>query len=473
MDETIISLFQGPELCRAMGARQVHPQSLRFKAVSTDSRKVGPEDLFFALSGERFDAHDFIADVIGRGCRGVVISRDLDLPEDVTAFVVPDVLRAFGALASAILDKRRALGNFTTFAVTGSNGKTTTKELLTRCLESLGHNVLKTEGNFNNFVGMPMTAARLTTAHDTAVLEMGANAPGEIRYLSSLGKPDVAIITCVGAAHLEGFGSLEGVAAAKGEMIDAPGLKTIILPTETRRFYAHKIPDGVEAIWVGDCASGEAFRFEDVRATLDGITFKFHSPERELSLSLPLLGTHNAGNLAKAVAAMIASHPGKALDETSLNRSLSEIRLPSGRLERWVGLDRVSFLHDAYNANPSSMGMALDLMSQFDTPKCLILGEMRELGPESPELHRQIGQKAGALGPKRLLCVGEHASCFAQGARDAGMSEADILTASSDDLDTALEKLRPALLPDTVCLIKGSRGVRLERVLDHFGAHRV
>lgn len=473
MDETIISLFQESELCHAMGARHVHPQDIRFTSVSTDSRRVGPGDLFFALSGERFDAHDFIPDVIDRGCRGIVISRELTIPEDVTAFVVPEVLRAFGKLASAILDKRRTLGNFTTFAVTGSNGKTTTKELLARCLEALGHKVLKTEGNFNNFVGMPMTAARLTTAHDAAVLEMGANAPGEIRYLSGLGKPDIAIITCVGEAHLEGFGSLEGVAAAKGEMIDAPRLKTIVLPAETRKFYATRIPAGVRAVWVGDDASGEDFRFDHVRATLDGIAFELHTPTQSLHLSLPLLGTHNAGNLAKAVAAALSSQPDTSLDETALNRALEDIRLPSGRLERWIGLDHVSFLHDAYNANPSSMGISLDLMAQFKSPVCLILGDMRELGPESPALHRLIGQKAAALAPVRLLCVGEQAKFIAQGAALAGLPETQILSTSSENLDNALETLRLALLPDTVCLIKGSRGIRLERVLDHFNAHRV
>lgn len=474
MDETIISLFDVSGLCQAMAAKLIHPQGLSFSAVSTDSRKVGAGDLFFALSGERFDAHDFIPDVIARGCRGVVISREVKLPENVTAFVVPDVLRAFGALAGAILDKRRALGNFTTFAITGSNGKTTTKELLACCLESQGCRVLKTEGNFNNFVGMPMTVARLTTAHDVAVLEMGANAPGEIRYLSTTARPDIALITCVGAAHLEGFGSLEGVAAAKGEMIDAPGLKRIVLPSETRKYYASRIPAGVESVWVGDADSGEAFRFEDIHATLDGIQFRMHTPHHDLSLSLPLLGSHNAGNLAKAVAAVldIPQSGSDRLDETRLNAALAGIRLPSGRLERWIGLDRVSFLHDAYNANPSSMAVSLALLAQFDAPICLILGDMRELGPESPELHRQIGRKAAQIAPRMMLCVGEHADDLARGAIDAGLPADHILKASSDGLDTALEQLRPSLQPDTVCLIKGSRGVRLERVLDHFQARR-
>ncbi len=468
MDETIIAKFSENDLCKAMGARLVHSNALNFHSVSTDSRKVSKDDLFIALSGEHFDAHDFIPDVISKGCRGILVSKELDVPENVSMFVVPDVLKAFGLLARAILDKRRELGNFTTYAVTGSNGKTTTKELLTLLLQAQGHSVLKTEGNFNNFVGLPITVLHLKTSHDTAVLEMGANAPGEITWLSSLGKPDIAIITCIGSAHLEGFGSIEGVAKAKGEMIDAPNLKRIILPSETRKFFEHRIPDGVKAVWVGDENSRENITFQHINAALDSIQFDIHNGQERLHIELPLLGTHNAGNLTRAFAA-VSEQP---ISETDINRAVAQIHLPSGRLERWTGEQGTSFLHDAYNANPSSMTEALKLMSLYDVKKCLILGDMRELGPESPNLHRNLGKNAAQINPEKILCVGDSASFIREGAIQAGLPKNDIFCTSSDELEKGLSWLSQSLTHDTLCLIKGSRGVKLERVLDFYHAKR-
>ena len=466
MDETIIALLSELDLCHAMKADLIHPQNRVFKSVCTDSRKVTPDDLFIALSGERFDGHDFIPDVVHKGCRGVLVSRKLDVPDDVAMFVFDDVLKAFGMLAEAVLEKRRSLGNFKTFAVTGSNGKTTTKELLSLLLEAQGKTVLKTEGNFNNFVGLPMTALRLKTSHDAAVLEMGANAPGEIAYLSSIGKPDTAIITCIGSAHLEGFGSIEGVAAAKGEMIRAPHLKKIVLPSETRRFFENCIPETVTPVWVGE--NCEKVCYKNIRATLENIEFDIATPETSAHIVLPLLGTHNAGNFARAFAALDAPH----FKDGEINKALTRIKLPSGRLERWTNDTGVSFLHDAYNANPSSMAEAIRLMRMYSAPKVLILGDMRELGPESPNLHKTLGHQAADVHPVRILCIGDSAQYIRDGAIQNGYPTQNIHCANSDALDNALEWLKPALTADTVCLIKGSRGVRLERVLDFFNARR-
>ena len=469
MEETIIALFTEHDLCAAMGARTVHPQNIRFRGVCTDSRKATSDDLFVALSGERFDAHDFVPDVVQKGCRGVLVSRELDIPDTVVQFVVDDVLRAFGRLASAILDRRRALGGFTTYAVTGSNGKTTTKEILSLLLAAQGHRVLKTEGNFNNFVGLPMTAVRLCTSHDVAVLEMGANAPGEIAYLSTIGKPDIAIITCIGSAHLEGFGSIEGVARAKGEMLDAPGLRAAILPAQTRRYYEGRIPATVTPVWVGGEGESEAVSIRDVRQGLDGIDFDVIDRGATKHVHLPLLGAHNAGNLARAYAAATVDG---TLSANEITAAVAAIRLPSGRLERWTAPEVGSFLHDAYNANPSSMAEAMHLMAQIDAPKCLILGDMRELGPTSSELHRELGQKAAAVHPLRILCVGDHADDVRHGAVEAGMNPQDIACTKTDRLDEGLAWIRDALSAQTVCLIKGSRGIRLERVLEFFHAQR-
>ena len=469
MDETIISLMSESELCAAMGARLIHPQNRSFHSISTDSRKTTPDDLFIALSGERFDAHDFVPDVIQKGCRGILVSRELDVPEDVAMYIVPDVLKAFGMLADAVLEKRRSMGSFTTYAITGSNGKTTTKELLTLLLQAQGHHVLKTEGNFNNFVGLPMTVLNLRRDHDVAVLEMGANAPGEIAYLSGLGKPDIAIITCIGSAHLEGFGSLEGVAKAKGEMIFSPRLKKIVLPSQTRCYFENNIPSTVSAIWVGDETSRENIRIQNVRSHLDGIEFDLVDDAEQMHIRLPLLGSHNAGNLARAYAALC----GTKLSENDINRAIEKIRLPSGRLERWTNEAGISFLHDAYNANPSSMKEALQLMSQFKSPKYLILGDMRELGRDSDQLHEALGKSAADIHPERILCVGSSAQHIRSGALSAGYDASRIFCTTTDDLGKGLDWLSQTLHKDDLCLIKGSRGVRLERVLEYFNAQRL
>lgn len=469
MDETILALFSERDLCVAMGARLVHPQNRTFLAICTDSRKVSADDLFIALVGERFDAHDFVPDVIAKGCRGILVSRELEVPDNVAMFVVDDVLKAFGKLAQSILEKRRQLGSFTTYAITGSNGKTTTKELLSLLLETQGHRVLKTEGNFNNFVGLPMTVLGLRKSHDVAVLEMGANAPGEIAYLSGLGKPDIAIITCVGSAHLLGFGSIEGVAKAKGEMIHAPNLKAIVLPEETKRFYENEIPAGVTPIWVGGENSSTKIHLENITSCLDGIRFELRDGESVYHVELPLLGRHNAGNLARAYA---ASTVNGTLDESAIHRAVARVHLPSGRLERWTANGEISFLHDAYNANPSSMSEAIHLMAQWDVPRALILGDMRELGEKSDELHREIGRKAAGIDPILLLCVGDSSSQLCQGAIEAGMDRDRIHCVSQDQLETGLNWAKSRLTTHCVCLIKGSRGVKLERVLDYFKAER-
>lgn len=458
MDEPIMSFLDELEIRDAMDAELVHPQNRRVSGLSTDSRKVTENELFFALSGERFDAHAFIPDVVGCGCRAIVASRRVEVPENVAVFYVKDVLMALGGLTKALIERRRSFGDFKVYAITGSNGKTTTKEILASLLETLGKRVLKTEGNFNNFIGLPLTVSRLCRHHDTAVLEMGANAPGEIEYLCGLGMPDLGIITSVGSAHLEGFGSIEGVAKAKGEMLRH--VDAISLPVDTRPYYVDKIRANQRVIWIGE--GGDAYA-SDIVQDLDGIRFVMHTPQGEYPVCLPLLGVHNAENFVRAFA-LLAD---ESWTSEKVQAAASRVSLPSGRMERHVGKGGISLIHDAYNANPASMDKALDLMSRISqaSNRCLILGDMRELGATSDELHRELGRKAAQLGAVRLLCVGDSAKMIAQGALEAGFSSSSVYACACDALETGLSWLEPALTEGTVCLIKGSRGVRLERVL--------
>ena len=466
MDEYIISLFTEDELAAAIGARIVHPCNRRYHDVTTDSRQVTGDSLFVALKGERFDAHDFIAQVVADGAAGAIVSRELDVPESFTLFVVDDVLTAFGKLAYAVLEKRRKMGAFVTYGITGSNGKTTTKEILSSLLESANHRVLKTQGNHNNFVGLPMTVMKLRAEHDVAVLEMGTNAPGEIQYLSGLGRPDIGIITGVGPAHIEHFGSLEGVAKAKGELLHAPGLKKIILPSVLRKYYENAIPAGVTAVWCGPDTSVTA---DDISLTAEDTRFVLNDDTREkrrFHIHLPLIGQHNVSNFLLAYTAVREEYS----DEAALNRATSLIRLPSGRLERHLVSNGVVLLHDAYNANPASMEQALLLLSSISNRgnRCIILGHMAELGPESPAFHREIGRIAGRMGARKMLFVGDYASDYRDGAIAEGADDADIRCIANDDLETGINWIKPALISGTTCLIKGSRSARLERVLNYF-----
>ena len=468
MDEYIISLLSMDELAAAIGARIIHPHERRFRHVTTDSRTITDDSLFVALKGERFDAHDFITQVIQSGGPAAIVSRELDVPESFTLFVVDDVLSAFGKLAFAILQKRRTLGNFTTYGITGSNGKTTTKEILSTLLEGAGHHVLKTQGNHNNFVGLPMTVMMLKTTHDIAVLEMGTNAPGEIRYLSDIGRPDIGIITGVGPAHIEHFGSLQGVANAKGELLHATGLKKIILPSVLQKYYLSCIPDSVEAIWCGDNTPISADQVQLSAVDTQFVLNDSADPAqiRHFHVHLPLIGAHNISNFLVAYTAVRdAFH--SALD---LNNACKSIKLPSGRLERRISADNIVFLHDAYNANPASMEQALLLVSKISNKdeRCIILGIMGELGPQSPDFHREIGKLAGKIGARKMLFVGDFANDYRVGATESGMDSNDIRCVSNDDLESGINWLKPSLNPGMLCLVKGSRSAKLERVLDFF-----
>lgn len=459
MDEPVIHLLSETELSLALEAEVMHPQNRSVTGISTDSRKVTETDLFFALSGERFDAHDFIPSVIANGCRAIVVSKAVEVPEDVAVFRVADVLKSLGFLTRKLIERRRACGPFQVYGITGSNGKTTTKEILASLLEAQGKRVLKTAGNFNNNIGLPLTVAGLCVEHDAAVLEMGANAPGEIDYLCSIGLPDAGIITSIGNAHLEGFGSIEGVASAKGEMLN--WVKKIVLPSDTKPYYANSMPSDLEVTWIGD--GGTAYA-SDVIQNLEGIAFLMHTATGHYSVRLPLLGVHNAENFVRAFA-LIDSN---TWSSARIQEAADHVRLPSGRMEHHAGIGGISLIHDAYNANPSSMQKALDLMAQISTPshRCLILGDMRELGATSDTLHRELGEKAARLGAKRILCVGDSAEHIAAGALSVGFSPSDVTTCSTERLSDGLDWLKPALTEGCVCLIKGSRGVRLERVLE-------
>ena len=416
-----------------------------FARIATDTRTVEAGDLFVALAGEKFDAHDFLAEAVAKGAAGVVVSdaaRAAGL--GVPVFAVRDTLVALGALARY---RRRAWGR-RVVAVAGSNGKTSTKELLRAALGST-QRVHASSGNFNNRVGVPLTLLALPVDADVAVVEMGTNTPGEIAMLRAIGEPDVAVLTSIGEEHLEGLGDVEGVLREESAIFD--GTPLAITPASQ--------PE------VARAARGRAGRVVeagldagDVRAARWGI-----DPDGLGWLELdgvavrpPLRGAHNLRNAILAVAA--ARECGVSVADAA--RGIAAMPQPSMRMA-WDALGRATLINDAYNANPPSTRAALDLLAGAGggRQRVAVLGTMRELGDHGERLHADIARRALESSIDVVAGVGDFATAL------AGLAPGDPRVVTAPDVDELWPLLAPRLAPDAVILLKGSRGMRLERLV--------
>jgi UDP-N-acetylmuramoyl-tripeptide--D-alanyl-D-alanine ligase len=434
------------EIARLLGG-ELLGKDARITSVSTDSRQQIPGALFIALQGARFDGHDFVPSAQQQGAVGALVSRPLavDLPQ----LRVDDTRLALGRLGAVWRSRfKKPL-----LALTGSNGKTTVKEMLAAILRVRGR-VLATAGNLNNDIGVPLTLLKLGD-EDYAVIEMGANHAGEIAYLTGLVQPDVALITNAGPAHLEGFGDLDGVARAKGEIYRGLG------------------PDGVAIInrddvyadyWCGLVGQRRLIDFALERPAqvsgqvleAAGNRFRLSACEQQVAIELPLPGRHNLRNALAAAAASLAV--GASLDD--IRRGLESMRTVSGRLQRLPGLNGCMVIHDAYNANPASLAAALNTLSAEDGVNWLVLGDMAELGPQSGELHEQAGRQARAAGFQYCYALGEQ-------------SRRAVLTfgrggVHCETVEALVQLLQAALAASTAkptLLVKGSRSMRMERIV--------
>lgn len=421
-----------------------------FTSVSTDTRTLKPGALFVALTGPNFDGHDFVAAALERGAAGALVERPLavELPQ----VVVADPLAALSAFARAW----RRQFHIAVVGVTGSNGKTTTKELIGSILSRLGP-TLVTRGNLNNHIGVPLTLLELTAQHRYAVIEMGANHQGEIAHLANIAEPTVGIVTNAGAAHLEGFGSLEGVALGKGEMFRA-------LPVEGVAVI--NADDAYAALWRENRSAERVltFGFEQpadfsahkVQARSDAggfrTDFELVMPYGRKNATLHLAGLHNLRNALGAAAAACAA--GAELDD--IVAGLEAMKSVAGRLELKPALNGAFVVDDSYNANPSSLKAGLDAFRSFSGARWLVLGEMKELGASADELHAEVGRYARQAGVERLLAVGERARFAVEAFGEGGVW--------FEDVDALIEAARHSLRKDVAVLIKGSRANRLERV---------
>ena len=452
------------DVVRASGGRIVRSGAAeRFRRVATDTRTLAPGDLFVALCGARHDAHDFAAAAVAAGAAGLVVARPVVLPAAARAVVVQvdDTLRALQALAADL--RRRTAPRV--FALTGSNGKTTTKEMLAAILERVAPGrVLKTEGNLNNLVGVPLTLLGLAGDETYAVVEMGMNAFGEIRRLTEITDPDVGLITNVGPAHLEGLGSVEGVARAKGELFAAmrPDA-TIVVNTEDPRVaaLAAAFPGRRIGFGAGTEVAAEAVTCDERGAA----AFRLRLAAAVVDVRLQIPGRQNVMNALAAAAA--AWTVGAAPDAIAAGLAATA---PVGGRMRVVALPGgVTVVDDRYNANPASVAAALRALAEAPAARRIaVLGAMLELGSASAEQHRAVGELAGTAGLAALYLHGEFARETAAGAA-AGMA-ADAIHVAASHAAIADALAADARRGDWV-LVKGSRGQRMEEVVRLLGAN--
>ncbi len=419
----------------------------RFLGVSTDSRSVGRDELFVALQGEHFDGHDFVEQAASQGASAAMVARRLDTP--LPQLLVDNTRMGLGRLAALW----RARHHVAVAAVTGSNGKTTTKEMLAAILARRGK-VLATRGNLNNDIGVPLTLLALRDEHRFAVIEMGANHPGEIGYLTGLTHPDVAVITNAGAAHLEGFGSIEGVGRAKGEIfsgLESDGVAVInaddAMAPLWRRLAAH-------ARIRTFAMNAEADVRGDWRAADGGGHLTLETPAGRTEIHLPLAGRHNAMNALAAAA--VAEVLGASLDD--IRAGLESLAPVHGRLERISGTDGMQIIDDTYNANPNSLAAALDVLANERGARWLVLGDMGELGADAERMHAEAGAAARKSGVERLLALGELTRAAVQAFGAGAEHYADV-----NSLVAALRQDWPG---QGTVLVKGSRSMHMERVIE-------
>jgi UDP-N-acetylmuramoyl-tripeptide--D-alanyl-D-alanine ligase len=447
------------EAAQALNAER-RGRDTRFTRVTTDSRAVAPGDLFVALRGERFDGHAFVAEALDKGAvaamvAGAEAARRGAQWAGIPLLVVEDTRLGLGALAG--FWRARFPGRIV--AVTGSNGKTTVKEMIAGILRAQtgdAGQVAVTPGNLNNDIGMPLTLLGMGAGQQFAVIEMGMNHPGEIAYLTSIARPHVAVINNAQAAHLAGLGSLEQVARAKGEIFQGLGAQGVAVINGD---------DPHAALWQALAGERKVIRFglraeAEVRGTYAGAPFgsavEMITPEGRFSVALPVPGEHNVRNALAAAAAAVAL----GISNGVIGAGLEAFSGVSGRLQRKRGLHGATLIDDTYNANPGSVRAAIGVLAAAPGKKILVLGDMGELGDAARELHGEIGALARESGVDVLLALGELARSAAEGfGRGARHFE------YIEDLLAELENL---LAPEVTVLVKGSRFMRMERVVRSF-----
>lgn len=446
------------EAAGAITARTMNADNA-FTSVFSDSRAVEVGGLFVALRGEHFDGHGFVADAIAQGAAAAMVDETwvaANPASDLPLLVVGDTRLALGLLAAAW----RSRFTIPLIAVTGSNGKTTVKDMCAAIMSAqVGEGrVLATSGNFNNDIGLPLTLLRLRDEHRAAVIEMGMNHAGEISYLTRLAHPTVAVVNNAQRAHLEGLGSIAAVARAKGEIFEGldPAGSAIINADDAHADIWRELAAGRRVVTFGiEQAADVSCLIDHGAAPVPRITLRTPKGEAEFELHLP--GCHNVMNALSASATCLAA--GATL--AAITQGLSAYRGAKGRLQRKPGQNGALLIDDTYNANPDSMRAAIDVLSQLPGKRIFVMGDMGEVGDAGHQFHDELGGYAKSQGIDLLFCLGSLSAAAAHNFGNNGTHFGCI-----EDL---IRAVRSELDASTTVLVKGSRFMRMERVVEALG----
>jgi UDP-N-acetylmuramoyl-tripeptide--D-alanyl-D-alanine ligase len=451
------------DILKATAGRLLKGSGGPVKGVSTDTRTIREGEIFFALKGPKFDGHAFLRGAASGGASGAVVEKEVEgLPQSLNVIFVEDTLKALGDLAGYV----RAAHSIPIVAVGGSSGKTTTKDMIALVLGGK-MTVLKTEGNRNNTIGLPLTLFGLNSVHEAAVVELGISVPGEMKRLAEICRPDVAVITNIGRGHLETLDTLEGVARAKGELFASlgPGAVKVVNLDDPLVARVSDETDtgtrGIEKVTFGK-DDGADVCIKDF--SLDGpcalkVNYEVRGERLSVRLRSPLVS--NVSNGAAAIAAALPLGPTKE----EILEGLNSFVPPRGRMEA-LKVGGLTVLDDTYNANPESMAAALNTLVKLTGRPVAVLGDMLELGDISPEAHREVGRIAGKLGVELIVAVGEWAEEVKDGAlsKGGGMEEDNIHCFK--DKGSALSAMKELLRKGDVLLVKGSRGSGMEEIVE-------
>lgn len=426
-----------------------------FRHAVVDSRKAAEGDLFVALPGEHVDGHDYVGDAASRGATGAIVARPVDAP--IRQFVVDDPLAALQKVARA---RRAALGGLEVVGITGSVGKTTTKELTAAVLASK-FTTLKSEGNLNSGIGMPLVLLELDASHERAVLEMGMWAGGEIALLADMAQPKTGIVTNVGPSHLERMGTIEAITNAKAELVESlPADGIAILNADDPRVAGMTSRTKANVITYGITREAHVRAEEIESAGLNGVRFTLVHGDARAAVYSRLPGVAMVHNALAAAAAGITD--GISIDDVAA--ALSSAQIPT-RLIMHRGPNGSTVIDDTYNASPSSMKAALELLGEVKGGRIAVLGDMRELGSAEVDGHVEVGRVA-AEQADRIYAVGELGRLIGEAAREAGHADVTFV----EDKDAIAGMLGGSLQAGDVVLVKGSRALALETVVEQLEA---
>ena len=456
------AMLTAQDIAGAVGGRLVgsQPDGQPISSVVVDSRQVTPGSLFVALEGQKHDGHEFVLDAFVKGAKAALVERVPAVPSvqsdtgRLPMIVVENTLSALLQLAGYWRQKL----NLKVIGVTGSVGKTTTKEVIAGLLEQR-YRVLKSEGNLNTEIGMPLTLLKATPRHEVLVLEMGMYDLGEIRTLAGLSRPDVGVVTNVGPTHLERLGSIERIADAKAELVEElPDGGLAILNFDDERVRAMSSRTRARVAYYGLDSEADFWADNVQGRGLQGIEFDLHRERAQIHVRMPLLGLHSVH--AALAASAVGSGLGMSLDEVAAG--LHEVS-PALRLIVAAGVNGSTIIDDSYNASPASTLAALNLLADLEGRKVAVLGDMLELGSYQDEGHRLVGRRAADVSAI-LVAVGQLGQIIGQEALASGKSSNTVFFANSSE--EAVQILNDLLQPVDCVLVKGSRGMRMEDIVE-------